>query len=322
VEAEILPISARQLQIAAHTVTRLQSEDKDTALGLMWKLQRPKLKLIPLPEIQKQGFSKGFRARSPFEGLKLAAHTFHIAANKVLFESRPIVKTLPWQPPPFLHGDDHPRDWPILGSAGTRDEEATARACAYGKMIVGRATKSATDSLLGGLVLCTDGSADSTGTSGGAAAVGFHSTAPQAEMYHCSKLGRFSTNYAAELIGIQKALELALSHHPTISICSILSDSQSAINAALSGHTGSDNLYWQTIASITKLKKRLRGAQVKIWIDWIPGHAGIPLNDRADALAGEASLSPTLPISLPPIPSQVARNQIKKTIWATLVDPW
>jgi ribonuclease HI len=88
-----------------------------------------------------------------------------------------------------------------------------------------------------------------------------------------------STNNVAELTGILRALEIIPSDAPSILIHT---DSQYSIGVLTKGWKAKAN---QELVAKTKelLKKRPQAR-----LAYVPGHAGVPMNERADELAREA----------------------------------
>jgi len=74
---------------------------------------------------------------------------------------------------------------------------------------------------------------------------------------------------------------------PLVGVCSIFSDSQAAVRVA--GFGGSSLSFPRLASAIRSRLRRLEGEfGVAVSVHWIPGHAGIPGNEQADRLAGEA----------------------------------
>lgn len=85
------------------------------------------------------------------------------------------------------------------------------------------------------------------------------------------------TNNVAELTAILKALEATPKNEPLV----VHTDSQYAIGVLSKG--------WKAKANgelIDRIRKALHGRGVRFV--YVPGHAGVPLNERADELAREA----------------------------------
>jgi ribonuclease HI len=85
------------------------------------------------------------------------------------------------------------------------------------------------------------------------------------------------TNNVAELTAIEKALERTPAEESLV----LHTDSQYAIGVLAKG--------WKAKANtelIVRIRKALEGRRVKFV--YVPGHAGVPMNERADELAREA----------------------------------
>ena len=85
------------------------------------------------------------------------------------------------------------------------------------------------------------------------------------------------TNNIAELTAVLHALEGAPPGEPLV----LHTDSQYAIGVLTKGWKAKAN-----VALIEKIRGALRGRQVTFV--YVPGHAGVPMNERADELAREA----------------------------------
>jgi len=85
------------------------------------------------------------------------------------------------------------------------------------------------------------------------------------------------TNNIAELTAVEKALELTPRDEPLV----LHTDSQYAIGVLTKGWKAKAN-----VALIERIRAALRGR--KVHFVYVPGHAGIPMNERADELAREA----------------------------------
>jgi len=85
------------------------------------------------------------------------------------------------------------------------------------------------------------------------------------------------TNNVAELTGILHALEAT----PKTELLVVHTDSQYAIGVLSKGWKAKANN-----ALIDRIRKALHGRAVRFV--YVPGHAGVPLNERADELAREA----------------------------------
>lgn len=85
------------------------------------------------------------------------------------------------------------------------------------------------------------------------------------------------TNNIAELTAVLNALELAPAAEPLV----LHTDSQYAIGVLTKGWKAKAN-----VALVERIRAALRGREVRFV--YVPGHAGVPMNERADELAREA----------------------------------
>ena len=102
--------------------------------------------------------------------------------------------------------------------------------------------------------------------------------------------GAYCTNYDAEVVAIQKTLDIILQHLGDGKLEAkdivIFSDSQSAIQAVENWQDGEAKGIESIIQSSDKIW-RLYGKEITI--QWIPGHSDIRMNDKADKLAKSGS---------------------------------
>ena len=112
----------------------------------------------------------------------------------------------------------------------------------------------------------------------GPAGLGIVIVEPSGTMHEGYEYLGEATNNIAELAAILRALESAPSATPYV----IHTDSQYAIGVLSKG--------WKAKANqelIREVKAKLAG-RPRVSFVYVPGHAGVPLNERADALAREA----------------------------------
>ena len=93
-------------------------------------------------------------------------------------------------------------------------------------------------------------------------------------------------NVQCEVEGIIRALELTLEaceSQSTINKCYILSDCKSAVDIVCKHNNISK--YWNEFLRMWEYMNKLDVLNVKIEIVWVPGHADIECNDKADVAA-------------------------------------
>src|SRR5437773_2959514 len=93
--------------------------------------------------------------------------------------------------------------------------------------------------------------------------------------------------------------------------CVIYTDSQAAITATTKpGKQSGQSLIQSTIDSIDRLK--IEQPNINLTITWIPGHEGIPGNEKADEAAKSAAENPTSAPTVLCTPLKSSRNQTIK----------
>ncbi len=109
----------------------------------------------------------------------------------------------------------------------------------------------------------------------GPAGLGVVVTTPGGARHEASEYLGEATNNVAELTAILRVLEAVEAHAPLV----VHTDSQYAIGVLTKGWKAKANV--ALVGKIVALVKGRRGLRVV----YVPGHAGVPLNERADELA-------------------------------------
>jgi ribonuclease HI len=154
----------------------------------------------------------------------------------------------------------------------------------------------------------TDGSVGEGGSLAGAGAFVDWSTGEPAELLEAA--GAIGSSFSAEAV----ALRLALTHvadrlldkdlGPSLPAVAFCTDSLSVL-LRLKGHPGREDS--AVLDEIRVLARRL-SRKVAVHLVWVPGHAGVPGNERVDALAKDAA---NLPQAESPIPLACAKARLR-----------
>ena len=122
-------------------------------------------------------------------------------------------------------------------------------------------------------------------------------------------LPKVASVFTAELSAIVLALEIIF----TLPVSSfiIFSDSQSALSAVESFNCSNHPL----VLSILEWLYLLHSKKYKVKFCWVPAHVGVPGNEKADKLAGEAA-------TRPPPPSTVPFRDMYSTIRIAVNESW
>ncbi|KAL0828769.1 hypothetical protein ABMA28_003683 [Loxostege sticticalis] len=124
------------------------------------------------------------------------------------------------------------------------------------------------------------------------------------------KLESFCTVYQAELLALQKATELALSHKAKA--FNIYCDSRSALETIAAGVSLHPIAY-----NICQNLNTIRGSSKTVKLFWIKAHAGLEGNERADVLAKAA-----VDIKRKPDYSVCPVSFVKRQIRLDSIDEW
>lgn len=126
------------------------------------------------------------------------------------------------------------------------------------------------------LALYTDGSKTEEG-------VGAGIYEAQSKTKISLSLGKYATVFQAEIIAIEHCAVEILNRGIRKKKVAIYSDSQAALQAIDSCRVDS-RLVWDCLEALTSI-----GQHNKVTLAWVPGHKGIPGNEKADELAREGS---------------------------------
>ena len=152
------------------------------------------------------------------------------------------------------------------------------------------------------LQIYTDGSKQGKLTGAGFSAVRHNE---EVHNRHYS-LGTIATVFQCELFAIHMGCSWALTELSDPYHIVFLSDSQAAIQALNTPQVHS-GLVMDTITQLNKL-----GTKHKVDLRWIPGHEGVPGNERADELAREGStVQPIGPEPFLPLPGNFIIKEIR-----------
>lgn len=154
------------------------------------------------------------------------------------------------------------------------------------------------------LKVWTDGSVESAIKNGGA---GIILETPSFVEHHHLPTGEICSSYRAELIALEKALDLIqsnqhLQQHRNIRVCT---DSQSALITIKRGPSKQSET--TAINIWTRLQQLSESHQVVL--QWIPGHANIRGNELADREANKGRYRPQMEL---PIDQQTVKAAIKR----------
>lgn len=141
------------------------------------------------------------------------------------------------------------------------------------------------------MVIYTDGS--SSGTSVGPGGWAFVAIGAGGEtLFECARGARSTTNNRMEMLAIMRALQWANGRE-----CLVISDSQLCVNTLTTWADGWRARGWRKKDSspianldIVKPAHDLYLAS-RATMQWVRGHVGVPGNERADVLCGEARMA-------------------------------
>ena len=338
VQSSTFPMSLRRLYLLAVTGARLKrTPNQAVSQNFTSHINSNKLQLHQLPESEARPMLPQHHRRtksntSPFDIIHSIMH--HLRINDIDSNPELLMNTdcvAPWDPLPKIHNHNRPT-WLSFGSASNRQAKQSTEAERYGNNRILEAMNLIKEH--GGLLYVTDGSTNPPLRipdnpldppeycgGGGAGIVRVHPNGHQ-HSYGIS-LGYMVVNEGAELYALFEALDDAIKHHDTQNPGKhiiILSDCQSAI--LITENTSPERIeYWTLRSYIRSRMITLNRMGYSVHIDWIPGHANIELNSKADCEAKLAAArckgitSSTLKI---PTPLSVVKLYIKehlKVLW-------
>ncbi|KAM0253142.1 hypothetical protein ACHAP5_000612 [Fusarium lateritium] len=153
----------------------------------------------------------------------------------------------------------------------------------------------------GTLKIWTDGSSRGNGNAGARAGLGVY-FGRNDERNHAERLpGEPQTNQRAELLAMQRALEIA----PLTQDVQILSDSQYSIKCVTVWAISWENKHWATSSGnpvknqdiirgvLAKMNERTKAGATTTF-QWVKGHSNDPGNNEADRLANEGAAMPAV----------------------------
>lgn len=156
----------------------------------------------------------------------------------------------------------------------------------------------------------TDGSKTNAGVG-----AGVYSCNPKTEVSY--RLGKFATVFQAEIFAIEMCATRLVERQVAHKSINIFCDSQGALKA-LGSNRCKSKLVWNCQQTLTYL-----GRSNRVNLVWIPGHSGIPGNERADSLAKKGAADnftgpePVLGISL-----NMAKNTIQGWMEQRVLQYW
>ena len=127
--------------------------------------------------------------------------------------------------------------------------------------------------------------------------------------------GEFYSNYEAEAAAIESALteieNIFSNKQDQITDIVVFTDALSVLQAL-----ENDNSRDRQITNVSKLiSKIITSHEIKVILQWIPGHTDIPGNDRADLLAKAGASKPQTETSASLTTAKQVIKQQKKKIW-------
>jgi ribonuclease HI len=169
---------------------------------------------------------------------------------------------------------------PVASVANKATKKAAKKSAANTESAQASATSQAATLGAHDIIAYTDGACSGNP---GPAGCGMVLTYPNGDMREGYEYLGHATNNIAELVAIQRAVEAL---PPGTKRASIYTDSSYSIGVLSKGWKAKANQ--ELIAKILSVLKQTRAAGCKLEFSYVKGHAGIPLNEKADELARKA----------------------------------
>ena len=334
VEARIPHLAARRIEILARTASKLLRLNEENVLARKFQ-QHHHGNLNNQThthdrEADPDDWLRGSHALAgPMAVMKIALNMSGLQGYMQHNEHTQHFPRIPWLLPMIsTHPDDIEKEWPCLGSAGARSDEQQEQARIFGKKQIQDATDSVPEGSTA-LVIVSDGSADPRDDlkpSGCAICIKRivkeqNNNVSEKEDSNRQTLGRLTTNGGAELQGILLGLQHAMENTDASTVF-LFCDSQICVRMARSGQPGKMGNYWKIIQKINHAKQALRARGSRIVVDWVPGHAGVEMNEVADEEAKAAADQNTPKDPIVALPLTVALRVIRRTLLARWNEWW
>ena len=223
---------------------------------------------------------------------------------------------------------------PVFGAASTRRLAKAAEARSWANNLILMTQRKATEEGKHCIMLYTDGSFEKRKPGGGAGVyvtacmMGSNSMQELRMAKVC--LGNIASSYMAEMVGVLEAARMI----PHIveekgwdckdTRVALWTDSNSVECVMRAGGPRRGG-HWSTAEETMGFLENMAKKGCEVSLDWIPGHAGVPGNERADRLADEAakaSRAPGAQTCSARLPVSLIRNHVKnlsnKARWLTL----
>ena len=138
------------------------------------------------------------------------------------------------------------------------------------------------------VVLYTDGSVAEGGVNGGAAVVVTQGPADDVEVLEELErpAGRLCSSYQAEMVAIREGLRWLVANRGAWRKARVVTDSKSALESVARYRWNTNNV---CLMDTFQCLAELYGCGRKLVFTWVPSHCGLPGNEMADAVAGQAS---------------------------------